>query len=90
MGKVARALAAALLLLAVGASARHDHAGAVPGRAVRCATCAFAGTPGVGNVLPELPAPISATCVEEPALPDAPGFIPPPLSLAPKLGPPAA
>jgi hypothetical protein len=89
MRKVARTLAALLLLGAVIAAASHGHLGGTDG-GEPCATCVFAGASGATSIQPTLPAPVAVAAALAPSLVVAPGFTPPPLSLAPKVGPPAA
>ncbi len=89
MRKVARLLAVLLLFAATVAASSHGHLGSVEDRAP-CATCAFAGSSAAASVLPRLPAPIAVERAPERPIVDAPGFAPPPLSRAPKHGPPAA
>jgi hypothetical protein len=55
-----------------------------------CATCVFAGSSAVCSQAPRLPQPMVVAVTSGALLPDAPGFAPPPLAVAPKNGPPVA
>ena len=78
-------LLALVLLVATVATTVHGHTG----DSTPCASCMFAGSSGLRSEAPRLPQPVALLRSAPVALPVPPAFVPAPLIVAPKLGPPA-